>query len=292
MKIGITGSSGLVGSQLSEKLRKELHADILKIPRSYLYGKAQKLSEFITDCDVIINLAGASIVCRWTNSNMKKLRDSRLVTTQNLTSAIALMERKPNLVISTSAVGVYDSIHTHDEWSTNYSTDFLGDLCLEWEKPIIGEIDKSVRTIIFRLGIVLSADGGVLAKTLPLFRMGLGGKLGDGKQAFPFIHIDDLINAYVFAISNNELIGIYNLVAPQVISNFDYTKVLSNNVNKPAFFTVPKFVFNLIFKKGAIIFLTGQKVLPQRLLNSGFYFEYPNLLKAISSILNSYSRKH
>ncbi|MDE5417121.1 TIGR01777 family oxidoreductase [Labilibaculum sp. DW002] len=291
MKIGITGSSGLVGSQLSERLKKEFHADILKIPRSYLYGEVQSLSEYIGDCDVIINLAGASIVCRWTSKNMKRIYDSRVLTTRNLTSAIALMDKKPKLVISTSAVGIYDSIHTHDEWSTHYSNDFLGNLCLDWEKPVIEKLAKDVRTIIFRLGIILSGHGGVLARSLPIFRIGLGGKLGDGKQAFPFIHIDDLINAYVYAISNTKILGVYNLVAPQLTSNFDYTKELGNTVNRPTIFGVPSAVLRFLFKNGANVFLSGQKVLPQRLLNTGFRFKYPKLIQAISSIVNYSSRK-
>ncbi len=284
MKVGITGSSGLVGSQLSEKLWMEFRAEILKIPRSYLYGDVQNLSNYIADCDIVINLAGASIVCRWTSNNMKKLYDSRVLTTRNLTSAIALMNKKPKLVISTSAVGIYDSIHTHDEWSTQYSINFLGNLCTDWEKPVTKKIAKNVRTIIFRLGIILSDQGGVLARTLPLFRIGLGGKLGDGQQAFPFIHIDDLINAYVCAISNAKMIGVYNLVAPQIISNLDYTKELSCFVNRPAIFRVPSFVLRLLLKNGANVLLSGQKVLPKRLLDSGFHFEYPRLSQAICSV--------
>ena len=292
MKIGITGSSGMVGSQLCEKLKQDLHADILKIPRAYLYGEIQILSDYIADCDIIINLAGASIVCRWTSSNMKKIYDSRVVTTQNLTDAIGLMKKKPSLVISTSAVGIYDSTHTHNEWSTHYSNDFLGNLCLDWEKPIHEKINKEVRTVIFRLGIVLSKNGGVLGKTLPLFRLGLGGKLGDGQQAFPFIHIDDLIDAYLYAISNADMIGIYNLVAPELINNSEYTKGLSKQLNRPAIFAVPSFIFRLLFKNGANVFLTGQKVKPQRLLNEGYEFQFPKMQMAISSFFNHSSQKY
>ncbi len=292
MKIGITGSSGLVGSKLSEKLRLEFRAEILKIPRSYLYGDVQNLSKYISGCAVIINLAGASIVCRWTSSNMKKIYDSRVLTSRNLTSAIALMDQKPKLVISTSAVGIYDSIHTHDEWSTHYSNDFLGNLCSSWEKSITEKMSKDVRIIIFRLGIVLSSQGGVLARTLPLFRLGLGGKLGDGEQAFPFIHIDDLISAYVKVILNVEMEGIYNLIAPQICSNLDYTKELSSIVKKTAIFGIPAFALRFLFKKGANVFISGQKVWPLRLLNKHFHFEYANISQAISSLVNISSRKH
>jgi len=195
------------------------------------------------------------------------------------------MKIKPKLFISTSAVGIYDAYHT-DESSTNFSNDFLGELCLDWEKASTGLVKLGVRTVIFRLGVVLSERGGALAKVIPIFRYGLGGRLGNGNQAFSFIHIDDLLNAYSFVISNVETEGIYNLTAPKLITNSDYTKELGSCLNRPAFFHMPVFILRAIFGDGAKVFLTGQKVVPKRLLNMGFLFYFPTLGASLTSLLS------
>ncbi|BAX78534.1 TIGR01777 family oxidoreductase [Labilibaculum antarcticum] len=287
MKIGITGGTGLIGSHLIEKLKGELNADILLIPRNILYGNVQDLSVFIKSCEIIIHLSGAPIVCRWNSRNKQILRDSRILTTQNLSHAIGLMETKPRLFISTSAVGIYDTDHTHSESSSNFSTDFLGDLCVDWEKSANEVKIHGVRTVIFRLGVVLSEKGGALTKVLPLFRFGLGGKLGNGKQAFPFIHISDLVNAYAFVIVNTDSEGTYNLIAPELITNRDYTKTLCSVLNRPAFFHVPAFILRAIFGEGAKVLLSGQKVVPKRLLDMGFLFYFPSIRASLTSLLST-----
>ncbi len=286
MKIGITGGTGLVGSHLIEKLIEELNAEILLIPRKLLYGNVDDLSYFIKSCEIIIHLSGSPVICRWSLKNKQILRDSRILTTRNLSRAIDLMKRKPKLFISTSAVGIYDTNHIHSELSVDYSGDFLGQLCVDWENEA-RTIDKyGVRTVIFRLGVVLSEKGGALGKTLPVFRYGLGGKLGNGMQAFPFIHINDLVNAYLHVILNLEAEGIYNLVAPDLITNADYTKALSLCVNRPAVFHVPSFILKVIFGEGANVLLSGPRVVPERLLNMAFQFSYPTLTATLNSLLN------
>ena len=286
MKIGITGGSGLIGSQLCVKLEHELSADILLISRELLYGNVQDLSNFIKSCQVIIHLSGAPIVCRWNSRNKQILQNSRILTTQNLSVAIGLMETKLKLFISTSAVGIYDTIHIHNDSSSNFSTDFLGKLCLEWEKAS-REIDNyGVRTVIFRLGVVLSDKGGAMAKVLPIFRYGLGGRLGRGHQAFPFIHINDLLDAYLFVILKETTKGIYNLVALELVTNLDYTKELGLCLNRPAFFHVPSFILRAIFGEGATVLLSGQSVAPERLLKEGFRFKFASLYTTIKSLVN------
>lgn len=285
MKIGITGGSGLIGSQLRAKLVSELDADVLLIPRKLLYGSIQDLSVYIKSCQIIIHLAGAPIVCRWTLKNKQILKNSRILTTQNLSAAIGLMEKKPNLFISTSAVGIYNTTDTHNESSLNFSTDFLGKLCLDWERASNEISDLGVRTVIFRLGVVLSDKGGAMPKVLPIFRWGLGGRLGDGNQAFPFVHIQDLLNAYLFVILNEKNEGTYNLVAPELITNLDYTKELGSCLNRPVFFHVPSFILRAIFGDGATVLLSGQRVVPERLLNRGFQFEFPTVCTTLNSLL-------
>ncbi|MBN2598631.1 MAG: TIGR01777 family oxidoreductase [Marinifilaceae bacterium] len=283
MKIGITGGSGLIGSHLTEKLRGDFNADILLIPRKLLYGNVQDLCSFIKSCEVIIHLSGASVICRWNPKNKQILRSSRITTTKNLSNAIGLMEIKPKLFISTSAVGIYDAKHTHNEYSTKFSNDFLGELCIDWEKAANEVKKQAVRTVIFRLGVVLSDKGGALAKALPIFRYALGGKLGNGNQAFPFIHIKDLINAYSYVILNKEMEGTYNLTAPELITNRDYTKALSSFLNRPAFFHVPASILRVLLGEGSNVLLSGQRVVPERLVNSGFMFDFPTLRATLNS---------
>lgn len=289
MKIGISGGTGLIGSNLIEKLVDELNADVLLIPRKLLYGNVQDLSVYIKSCQIIIHLSGSPVVCRWSSKNKQILRDSRILTTQNLSVAIGLMKTKPKLFISTSAAGIYDEDHTHDESSNNFSNEFLGDLCQEWEKASNEIVKFGVRTVIFRLGVVLSNKGGALAKVLPIFRYGFGGRLGNGDQAFPFIHINDLMNAYSFVIINEKTEGIYNLTSPELITNSDYTKVLGSCLNRPAFFHVPGFILRAIFGEGAKVLLAGQKVIPKRLLNMGFLFNSPTITDSLTSLLSGKS---
>lgn len=289
MKIGISGGTGLIGSNLIEKLVEELNAEILLIPRKLLYGNVQHLSVYIKSREIIIHLSGSPVACRWSSKNKQILRDSRILTTQNLNRAIGLMETKPKLFISTSAVGIYDAEHTHDESSINFSNDFLGELCKDWEKAATEIKNQGVRTIIFRLGVVLSNKGGALTKVLPVFRYGLGGKLGNGRQSFPFIHLTDLVNAYLFVILNNEAEGVFNLTASELITNADYTKILSSVLNRPAFLDVPAFIPRAIFGEGAKVLLTGQKVVPKHLLNMGFLFYFPTLGASLTSLLRGKS---
>ncbi|RUT80044.1 TIGR01777 family oxidoreductase [Ancylomarina longa] len=272
MKIGISGSNGFVGSHLRSYLDKILQAEIIAITRKLLYSDPKDLALFLEDCEVIIHLSGAPIVSRWTKKRMKVLRDSRVLTTQTLAKAIILMHKKPKLFISTSAVGIYNSLQLHDDFSKNYGNDFLSQLCQEWENATNPIQAIGVRTVIFRLGLVLSPDGGILRRISPVFKFGMGGKIGNGQQAFPFIHINDLLCAYLHVIQNDRSVGIYNLVAPEIISNIDFTQILKLHFKMPAIFTVPSYLLHLIFLGGADALLNGQKVVSKRLKSEGYKF--------------------
>ena len=142
---------------------------------------------------------------------------------------------------------------------------------------------ESVRTIIFRLGVVLSDKGGVLKKIFPIFKLGFGGRIGNGKQAFPFVHIEDLVRAFHHVIQNKNSKGVYNLVTPEINTNADFTKILAKCLKRPAILPVPGFILKLLYKKGADVFLKGQKVAPQRLKTEGFRFKYVTLKDAVTS---------
>lgn len=283
MKIAISGSKGMVGSHLCDNLAAKLNAEILAIPRAMLYGKTKDLTRFLKGTDAIIHLSGSPVVSVWTKKRMNILRKSRIVTTKNLCQAVSEMHEKPSLFISTSAVGIYDSINTHSEENCFYSNDFLGKLCQDWEHEANKMSRFNVRTVIFRFGVVLSDEGGVLKKMLPGFRLGLGAILGNGKQMFPFVHINDVKEAFLHVFFKNTSKGVYNLVAPDIKTNSDFSKILGKCLKRPVLFHVPAILLKIFLKQGATVLLKGQKVTPQRLVDEGFVFEYDTLIKSIKS---------
>lgn len=285
MKIAISGGKGFVGSRLVTFLQEQLHAEIVLIPRKNLYGPCSDLAKLIEGCSVVIHLSGASVLSRWTNKRKKILYDSRILTTRNLVDTFKEMDMPPSLFISTSAVGIYNEKGAHDEMSEDLADDFLGDLCVDWEKEAVRARKVGIRTAICRLGVVLSADGGALKRMFPAFKLGLGGRLGDGKQMFPFIHIYDLLQAYLYIIKNESCNGVYNLVSPQACNNNQFTIALAEKLNVPAFLPVPSFILKIMFGQGSNILLKGQKVFPKALQSSGFKFNYPDLDTTLNQLL-------
>ncbi|MGC9330474.1 MAG: NAD-dependent epimerase/dehydratase family protein, partial [Bacteroidales bacterium] len=179
---------------------------VISVPRKVLYEKPE-LEKFLEEVDVIIHLAGTPITKRWTMHNHKKMFNSRVITTQNIAHVIDNMQNPPNLFISTSAIGIYNNIHYHDESSNDFSDNFLGTLCKAWEAPVKSIKTDKTRTIITRLGIVLG-DGGMLSRLSWSFKMGLGAKIGHGEYPMPLIHIDDLLAFYETAINDAGYQGI------------------------------------------------------------------------------------
>ena len=283
MKIAITGVSGFVGTSLKNHFIAKGYqvVDIRRGDLLSLHGLTKK----IDGCDVVINLAGASIIARWTPEYKELLRSSRLETTQMVVDAISHAEHKPKLLISTSAVGIYANDGVYDDISAKYSDDFLGTLCKEWEATALKAKSEATRVAIFRFGIVLGRDGGALKQMLTPFKFGLGGTIGNGSQAFSFIHIDDLINAYDFVISNESQDGVFNLTAPTPTTNRGLTKALGRSLNRPTFLPLPEFVLRLIFGEGAKVLTDGQSVRPTRLLKAGFEFQYRNIDDTIENLV-------
>lgn len=280
--IAITGSSGFVGTNIKSFFSKK-NFEIISINRKDLTDNS-KLESIIEKADIVINLAGANIINRWTDSYKKELYDSRINTTKSLINAMAKVKNKPELFISTSAVGIYNNKACYDETSIEYSNDFLSSLCIDWEKEALKAKDLEIRTAIFRFGIVLG-DGGALEKMKLPFKLGVGGTIGSGKQHFSFIHIDDLIGAYDFLINNQNVEGIFNLTTNSPTTNKGLTKALGTILNRPTIFPVPEFVLNLIFSEGAKVLTDGQCAKPKRLLESGFKFKHTTIEQVIVDLL-------
>ena len=278
--IAISGASGFVGSSLN-KYFSNLNYQVISISRDVLNNQ-EKLNGVISSSDIIINLAGANIINRWSESYKKLLYSSRIDTTSKIVNTINTITNKPKLLISTSAVGIYDNKSTYDE-KGNYSNDFLSNLCQDWEKEALKAKNESTKVSIFRFGIIMGKDGGALQKMITPFKLGVGGVIGSGNQAFSFIHIEDLLNAYKFVIEN-EYEEVFNLTAPVPTTNKGLTKALGKTLNRPTLFPVPEFVLNLIFSEGARVLTDGQSAIPQKLLDLGFEFKFKNIEDTIENL--------
>jgi uncharacterized protein (TIGR01777 family) len=284
MKIAICGATGLIGSALLNYLEKGGHV-VVVVSREDLGGESAHLSGKLEGVEGVVNLAGAPVSKKWTSRWKKIIYNSRVETTRFLTAAINDMEKPPAVFISASAVGIYDPYEMHDDYSTGYAHDFLGEVCADWEKEAL-EVEKSrVRLAILRLGLVLSNNGGALKAMLLPFRMGLGAKMGDGLQNMPFIHLEDLLRAMEWILMTPTLQGIFNLVAPQLVSNREFTQTLANVLHRPVFLKAPVWALKALLGENAVLLTKGQKVIPGRLLKEGFTFKYPDLEPALIHLL-------
>lgn len=282
MNIAISGAGGFIGKQLTFYFQSKGH-EVRSISRFNTDTAAGEIVKELSGVDVIINLAGAPIIGRWTRRYKKALLGSRVNTTRKIVEAISLMDIKPQLLISASAVGIYSQEGEQTESMFKLSDDYLGKICQAWEM----EAKKAApftRVVITRLGIVLGKEGGMLRRLLPLFRLGLGGKIASGKQGFSWIHVYDVIQAFDFIIENPNVSGIFNFTAPNVVDNKRFTKLLARILGKSAVFHVPSFALRLLYGKGASAILGGQFALPKHLIDSGFQFCYPDLKSALEDI--------
>ena len=278
--IAISGASGFVGTSLT-KFFSNVGYKVIPISREILNNN-NKLEELLNTTDIVINLAGANIINRWSESYKKLLYSSRIDTTSKIVKAINSISNKPKILISTSAVGIYDNISTYDE-NGSFSNDFLSNRCQDWEKEALKAKNETTKVAIFRFGIVLGQEGGALQKMITPFKLGLGGIIGSGKQAFSFVHIDDLLNAYKFVIENSHE-GIFNLTAPKPTTNKGLTLALGKTLKRPTILPVPEFVLKLIFSEGARVLTDGQSAIPKKLLDLGFEFKFKTIEETIENL--------
>lgn len=293
MRILITGGTGFIGSALTLNLLKNNH-DITVITRRpefarSLFGPSVKtisrISELTTrsEFDAVINLAGEGLADRpWTAKRKQELVASRVTLTQELVSWVKRSEQRPHVFISGSAVGWYgDQDDRMLEEDSSFKSDFLHTLCRDWEAATKPLERMKVRTCIVRTGIVLGRSGGMLKKILPIFGFGLGGRIGSGEQWVSWISLKDYIQIIQFLLDNPQLNGVFNGTAPRPVTNNELTRLLAKSVNRPAVIPVPAPVLKLVMGEMAGILLSGQRVLPSRLLSAGFQFEH----KLISDVL-------
>lgn len=304
MQIFVTGATGFVGQALVRRLLTDGHsvsawvrakakaAEVLG-PRVELVdanGGDDAMTQAIARADAIVNLAGEPVVGgRWTAARKKSLWDSRVETTRAITRAIvanAQQAPRPRVLVSGSAIGYYgDTGDRVVDEDSRRGAGFLADLCVAWEEEARAAAGFDTRVSLIRTGLVLGKQGGLLGTLLPLFRVGLGGKLGDGKQWTPWIHLEDEIGLIVAALTGPAWTGPVNGVAPNPVTNYEFTKTLGRTLHRPTIVPAPAFGLKLVFGEAASAMLGGQRAVPKRALDLGYTFKFPELDGALRNLL-------
>ena len=298
MKILITGASGLIGKALRKSLEEKGHEMLLASrsePRDDRYIRWNTDSGFVNGdlkrlegLDAVFHLAGESISgLRWTDEKKKAIRDSRVLGTRTVIEAFARLEQKPKAFISGSALGFYGDRGDEEMTEASAAGDtFLSHVCKEWEAESRRAEDMGIRTVLPRTGIVLSKDGGALAVMLTPFKLGVGGVVGSGKQWMSWVSLDDVVGVLNFALENENLRGAINVVAPNPVTNEEFTKTLGSVLYRPTFLPLPEFAVNLVFgEMGDALLLDSTKVAPKRLIDAGFKFNFTDLESALKHAL-------
>ncbi len=279
MRVTVLGASGFIGRRLVAALRARGDVVVelsLRDPEAAAAASAGS--------DAVVNLAGAPISVRWTPAIKEALKTSRVDLPRRYLAALAGVAERPKAYVSASAVGYYGTSRSATFVETSPpGDDFLAGVCVAWEAEADTAATLGMRVAKLRTGLVLGSDGGALAMLFPVFRLGLGGPVGDGGQWYSWIHADDAVGIILHAIDGVE--GILNAVAPKPVTNRDFSRALGRVVHRPAFLPTPAFATGLMLGEGAIIVNEGQRVLPQRTLATGYVFRHPDLAEALSSLL-------
>ncbi len=302
MKIIVAAGTGFIGKALVNRLHHEEHSVIVLtrnpakiephtknvITEIWDSATLSDWARHFDGADAIVNLTGELIAGkRWSKQQKEIILKSRVQSTNILVEAIRQTSRKPSVLINISGVGFYGNVPSGDVPETfPNGNDFLAHVCNEWEKAALKAHALGVRVVIPRLGVVIGKNGGALPRLMLPFKLFSGGYLGSGKQWFPWIHLDDVVKAIVFAIKNPSLSGPVNVVAPEAVTLKTFCEVLGKIMHRPSWTFVPSFVLRLALGEMADMLLTGQRAIPKKLLNAGFTFRYPTLEHALNSIYN------
>lgn len=299
MNITISGATGFIGSRLVESLlqaRHSVHALGRKrspgLPAEVSFSEwrsteGEPAAESLAAADAIIHLAGEPVAERWTAEAKQRIRASRVDGTRNLVDALSKQSRRPKVLICASAIGYYGS--RGDEVLAETSgpgPDFLAQVVIEWERAAEQAEALGIRVVQLRFGVVLGIDGGALAKMLPPFRLGIGGRLASGQQWMSWIHVDDVIGLIRFALESSSVRGSLNATAPQPVRNVEFTRELAAALHRPAVLPVPAFALKALFGEMSQVILASQRVIPRAAQAAGFKFQYPELRPALARLLS------
>lgn len=288
----LTGGTGFIGSNFlkffvgqgdqATILSRGSHRDRNNVRFVQDLSEIDKTTKF----DYVINLAGKPIDCLWTSKNKQQLIDSRVSVTKSLVEFLAGLDNKPKMMISASAIGFYGNYGDKEiDESSSGKQSFTNELCQKWETEALKAKEHDIKVCIMRFGVVLGQGGGFIKKISIPFKLALGGKIGSGKQHFSWIHIEDVMMAMKHVMQMKDGFGIYNLVAPELITNEDFTKNIGLALNRPTICTVPEFIIKLFFgEMGENLLLNGNKIIPQNLKKAGYKFKYTKSQSALKEI--------
>ncbi|HZQ96378.1 MAG TPA: TIGR01777 family oxidoreductase [Candidatus Sulfotelmatobacter sp.] len=297
-RVLVSGASGPIGRALLPTLSAN-GAHITRLVRNQDHSSSRDehsipwdperpfAPDALSGFDAVIHLAGETIVGRWSEAKKKKIRDSRVDGTRHVAEALAEAKDKPQAFICSSAIGYYGN--RGDEMLTEESapgSGFLPDVCREWESATRASAEAGIRTVLMRTGVVLSREGGALGKMLPAFKMGVGGKIGDGRQWMSWIDVQDLVGAIHHILKSDLLHGPVNMVAPKPVTNAEFTRTLASVLSRPAIFPVPAPVVKFLFgEMGETVLLGSQRVEPTQLVSTGYPFRFRNLRASLENTL-------
>jgi uncharacterized protein (TIGR01777 family) len=297
MKFIISGGTGFIGRRIVSRLLADGHyvgvwsrrpgneTRIAVASHSWDPLVGEPPSESLNGMDTVIHLAGESVAQRWNAEVRKKIRDSRVLGTHRLVDSIARVQHPPRALVSASAVGYYGDRGAEIlQENATPGNGFLAEVCQEWEAEARRATQLGLRVVSLRIGFVLGNDGGALQPMTPVFRAGLGGRLGSGRQFVPWIHVDDVAAMFCYA-ALNEVSGVWNCTAPNPAMNAEFTAALAKVLHRPALFPVPEFALRLLFGELGRYMLDSARAVPGAALRNGFNFTYPELLPALDSLL-------
>jgi uncharacterized protein (TIGR01777 family) len=304
MKVLLTGATGLIGQALRQSLINDQQT-VARVSRrpvvmrhdpegaAYQWNpEAEPVpAAALQGVEAIVHLAGEPVAAhRWTAEQKKRIRDSRIIGTRNLVAALSQIEPRPRVLVSASAVGFYgDRGDEQLDEDSPAGNGFLSEVCQQWDDESGRAAELGLRVAQVRIGVVLSAKGGALPRLLPAFKLGVAGRLGGGRQWFPWIHLDDVVGLIRHIIHSSALSGPVNAVAPGIVTNADFTKEMAEVLHRPAILPAPSLALRLVMGEMADVLLASQRVIPRAALSAGYQFRYPTLKTALENLLTASS---
>jgi hypothetical protein len=299
MRVAVTGATGMIGAALVRALaargdevtalsrNAQRASEALDVPaETWADPKAEQPPlDALRGRDAVVHLLGEAIARRWSDETKREIRDSRVLSTRNLVGALGELapEERPRVLVSGSGAGWYGHRGDErlDESTPEPGDDFLAQLCADWEAEACRAEELGVRVVRGRTGVVLSESGGALEKMLPFFKAGIGGPVAGGRQYVPWVHVDDVVGATIFALENEQASGPVNVTAPEPVTNRELSKALGRVLRRPAFAPVPALAVKSLYGEMAEIVTTGQRAVPGRLTELGYTFRQPELERAL-----------